>query len=159
MIELMPRGHIKTTTQPEEAPSEAGLTSGVYYANLSGEQIPENAPTEIGKKAAEIALAEIRGRSFSGRHPELGKMINCQFCGFRHRENERKCEQKFAEKDSVVYGELKPPEGLTQLTKKQILGAAAFAKCRLRPHSNRYLQARTNALAAKQRKEEHAKKV
>ena len=47
--------------------------------------------------AAEKATKEIRGRSFSGRHPELGKMIKCAVCGLRHRKEERKCEQKFKE--------------------------------------------------------------
>jgi hypothetical protein len=110
------------------------------------------AATIEGILAAEQALDEIRARSFSGRNPHLGKMINC-VCGLRHREFERVCKQKFAEKDGVIYGELKPPEGLTQLTRKQILGAKAFAKKRIRPHSNRYLQARLNKIAARQRKE------
>jgi hypothetical protein len=84
-------------------------------------------PNEAGQKAAEAALAEIHDRSYAGRHPELGRMINCALCGLRHRENwVRKCEQKFAEKDGVVYGELKPPEGLTHLTKNQIIGKARF---------------------------------
>jgi hypothetical protein len=43
------------------------------------------------QKAAKMALAKIRSRSYSERHPELGKMINCQFCGLRHRQNERRC--------------------------------------------------------------------
>jgi hypothetical protein len=47
--------------------------------------------------AAEAATKEIKGRSFSGRHPELGKMIKCAVCGLRHRKEERKCEQKFKE--------------------------------------------------------------
>ena len=145
-----------------EVPTEnVDLTPHGDYANLSSEQIPETAPTEAGKNAAEIALAEIRGRSFSGRHPELGRMINC-ICGLRHRANERICVQKFAtttREGGPVQGELIPPEGLTQLTRKQILGAAGFAKRRRRPHSNRYLQARTNAIAAKQRKEANAKTV
>lgn len=34
------------------------------------------------------ALAVVGGRSFSGRHPELGKMINCKVCGLRHRETD-----------------------------------------------------------------------
>lgn len=33
-------------------------------------------------------------RSFSQRHPELGKMINCHVCGTRHR-SAQVCEQKF----------------------------------------------------------------
>jgi hypothetical protein len=81
----------------------------------------------------EDTLRIVRDRSFSGRHPELGRMINCQICGLRHRQNERKCEQKFAEKDGVVYGELKPPVGLVNLTTKQILGAKMFKGRRVRP--------------------------
>lgn len=138
-------------------PSEdAGLPEGGLYLNLSDEKIDtlENVPTEAGIKAAEEALQAIRDRSFSGRNPHLGKMINCQFCGTRHRQNERTCAQKFAEENGVVYGELAPPEGLTQLTKKQVLGAAMFAHKRLNPHSNRYLNARNNSIAAKQHKKE-----
>lgn len=93
------------------------------------------AATKQSIEAAAHAIEEIRNRSFSGRHPELGKMINCQFCGLRHRENERKCEQKFAEKDGVIYGALVPPAGLTHLTARQIIGAAAFTKRRQRPRN------------------------
>src|ERR1700676_2905316 len=74
---------------------DVGLSAGGYYADFSDEPITEIAPTEAGQKAAEAALTEIHGRSYSGRHPELGRMINCQFCNMRHRENERKCVQKF----------------------------------------------------------------
>jgi hypothetical protein len=35
--------------------------------------------------AAEEAIADIRGRSFSARHPEIQKMINCYVCNRRHR--------------------------------------------------------------------------
>lgn len=107
-----------------------------------------------GEKAASQALRDIRDRSYSGRHPELGKMINCQICHLRHRQNDPlfQCKQKFADKDGVVYGELKPPEGLIELTKKQVVGAAFFSKRRINPHSNRYLQARLNKFAAQQRK-------
>jgi hypothetical protein len=95
----------------------------------------QNSPTPEGQAAAEQALQEIRDRSFSGRNPHLGKMVNCPFCNLRHRQNERKCEQKFAEEDGIVYGALVPPEGLTQLTKRQIFGARAFAKKRQRPRN------------------------
>lgn len=73
------------------------------------ESIPEGAvsPGEIVEvkypvspealAAAESALKEIKGKSFSGRHPELGKMIKCAVCNRRHREHERKCEQTFKE--------------------------------------------------------------
>ena len=74
----------------------------------------------------------------------------------RHRVNERTCVQRFAttnREGDPVQGELVPPEGLTHLTAKQVYGAAMFAKKRIRPHSNRYLQARINKIVAKQRKE------
>jgi len=86
------------------------------------------APTDAGQIAAGLALAEIRQRSFSGRNAHLGRMINCQFCGLRHRENERQCKQTF-----VV--ELTPPEGLTHLTARQTYGAAAFYKRRRKPRT------------------------
>lgn len=38
--------------------------------------------------AAEEALGDIKQRSFSGRHAELGKMINCPVCRRRHRRTE-----------------------------------------------------------------------
>lgn len=52
-------------------------------------------PTAEGIEAADEVLAAIKGRSFSGRHPELGRMIKCQVCRNRHRES-IKCKQKFA---------------------------------------------------------------
>ena len=53
-------------------------------------------PTAGGLVASVLALEEIKRRSFSGRHPELGKMIKCQVCQKRHRDS-IKCEQKFVE--------------------------------------------------------------
>jgi hypothetical protein len=81
--------------------------------------------SEASQKAASDALDAIKSRSYSGRHPELGKMINCQYCGMRHRQNDvlRKCEQKFVT-------ELAPPEGLAQLTARQVFGAAMFNRRR-----------------------------
>jgi hypothetical protein len=125
-------------------------TKPTLYADLSSEEVPpvlESVPTEAGIKAAQAAIQAIRERSFSGRHPELGRMINCQFCDTRHRENERKCSQTFAV-------ELTPTKDREHLTHKQIFGASRFAKKRLNPHSNRYRQARINAALAKQRKKE-----
>lgn len=76
---------------------------------------------------------EIHDRSFSQRHPELGKMMNCRVCDTRHRASQV-CHQRF-----VV--ELTPPEGLTGLTKNQIYGRAMFAKKRvLQHHSHRLLE-------------------
>ena len=57
-------------------------------------------PTPEGQTAAQQALEAIKQRSFSGRHPDLGKMINCQFCRLRHREHDngrdKQCEQIFS---------------------------------------------------------------
>ena len=92
--------------------------------------------TEASQKAVQEALQAIHDRSFAGRHPELGRMINCPFCSLRHRENERKCTQKFAtetREGDPIQGELQPPEGLTHLTARQVLGAARFNKTRQKP--------------------------
>jgi len=137
--------------------NESYLTSILNDVLKDDDFVAEQNPlaTKEGIEAAATALAEIRGRSFSGRHSELGKMINC-ICGLRHRANERACIQKFAttsREGDPIQGELVPPEGLTQLTKRQIFGAAMFAKKRINPHSNRYLQARINKIVAKKRKE------
>lgn len=86
-------------------------------------------PTPEGEAAVVPALQAITERSFSGRHPELGKMINCQFCGHRHRENERNCKQVFA-KDKNGKDRVAPQ------TRKGIYGAAMFAKRRIHPHQH-----------------------
>ena len=78
------------------------------------------------KQLVADAIAKLKigmaDRTFSGRHPELGKMVKCQICLTRHRAAQV-CRQRFVT-------ELVPPDGLTSLTKKQIHGAAAFAKKR-----------------------------
>jgi hypothetical protein len=90
-------------------------------------------PTEEGQAAAQEALAAIRQRSFSGRNPELGKMVKCQVCGRRHRASEVH-EQKFAIKNKQGIDYKRPsPAGQTL---KGVLGAATFAKRRLRPPLN-----------------------
>jgi len=59
------------------------------------------------------ATVEIGGRSFSGRHPELGKMVNCAVCGLRHR-TINKCEQRFTykvkDKDGRLYSQYREVE-------------------------------------------------
>lgn len=88
---------------------------------MSDEQIPNI--------AVEQALEQIHSRSFAGRNPHLGKMINCAVCNLRHRENQTpKCEQ------SIVV-ELVPPEGLTQLTHRQIMGAKFYNRQRQAPRN------------------------
>lgn len=70
------------------------------YADFSNEMLTEPVKFEPPIVAQEVAdavqqaLVDIRGRSFSGRHPELGKMIKCPVCGLRHRAAQ-KCEQRF----------------------------------------------------------------
>jgi hypothetical protein len=97
--------------------------------------------------AVDKALKEIKHRSFSERHPELGKMVNCRVCSRRHREHERKCEQVFTyrvgdyelyrmdeEKNELVPDyrtAIRPDE---KPTMKQYMGAAAYAKKRFHPH-------------------------
>jgi hypothetical protein len=92
--------------------------------------------TQAVTEAAAKFREEYAAKSFSGRHPELGKMVKCQICLRRHR-SIIKCEQVFA------VGTHDPaPEGEKTLlivaqTRKGILGAAAFAKKRIRPHINK----------------------
>lgn len=120
-------------------------------------QIPEfepAKPTAGGLVASVLALEEIKRRSFSARHPELGRMIKCQVCQTRHRDS-KKCEQKFVElwveedletgEKTIVYATAVQPKGIEipsqisaqQPTTKQIVGAAAFKGKRLHPHPNR----------------------
>ena len=74
-------------------------------------------------KAVSDAIAKLREdiseRSFSGRHPELGKMFNCQICGLRHRSS-------IICKENIVVP--------TAQTRKGVYGAAAFAKKRIKSH-------------------------
>lgn len=111
-------------------------------------------PTEEATAAALEALVSISGRSFSARHPELGRMVKCQVCNRRHRDS-IKCEQKFVElwveedletgEKTVIYATAVQPKGTEirgqisaeQPTMKQILGAAAFKTKRLNPHPNK----------------------
>jgi len=83
------------------------------------EQIPvtpvEGVEAELKSTATpeqiEAALKEVRGKSFSGRNPALGKMVNCPQHGFRHRKfeynNVTGCEQVFTysvkDKDGRLY--------------------------------------------------------
>jgi hypothetical protein len=95
-------------------------------------------------QAADAALAAIRARSFSERHPELGKMVNCQVCDLRHRASQ-KCEQKFKQlwiDEDLETGELSIQYAIVPLpgqkgTPKSIVGAAHFAKKRRNPHPSR----------------------
>lgn len=102
----------------------------------------------------DTAFKVLRNRPFSERHPELGKMINCQFCNTRHRQNERKCEQKFTnvagdfeyfrehldEKtgEIVLVPDLRTAQRpFEKPTKRQVNGALAFQKKRHHPHPSK----------------------
>lgn len=56
--------------------------------------------TEVSEAIARIREKE-KEKSFSGRHPELGKMINCRICDRRHRSSIT-CVQVFAKNEKGV---------------------------------------------------------
>jgi hypothetical protein len=55
---------------------------------------------EIAKAIADIREKQ-KDKSFSERHPELGKMINCPLCDRRHRTSEI-CLQRFAKTEEGI---------------------------------------------------------
>jgi hypothetical protein len=103
-------------------------TSGFSEPEYNGKLklMPKDLIKSELNKAIEEYLTDFESKSFSGRHPELGKMVNCPVCSLRHR-SVHVCTQRH-----VV--ELTPPDGLTGLTKFQVLGRAAFKKKRVKPH-------------------------
>lgn len=142
---------------------------------LSGFSNPENNGTfEIEPEfktspeviaAADAALGGIADRSFSGRHAELGKMINCKVCNRRHRAVDsvyrehfdkngkktvsilpllRNCKQVFKQlwvDEDLDTGELTIQYATVPLpgqkgTPKAIVGAQFFAKKRKNRHPN-----------------------
>jgi hypothetical protein len=70
-------------------------------------------------KAIAKLREDIADRSFSGRNPQLGKMVKCQICRLRHRSS-------IVCKENVIVS--------TAQTRKGVYGAAAFAKKRVHPH-------------------------
>ena len=98
-------------------------------------------PNDALKAAVEGFKARFEARSYSERHPEIGKMLKCQICLTRHRSS-KVCRQKFA------VGTHDPaPEGekrllvASQTTIKGVWGAAGFNKKRRKPHhSHRMLR-------------------
>lgn len=53
------------------------------------------------QELAQKALIEIKHRSFSGRNPELGKMINCGRCSLRHRSTQCHINAQWEEAERV----------------------------------------------------------
>jgi hypothetical protein len=78
-------------------------------------------PAEL-EAAAERFRKEFAERSFSGRHEELGKMINCRLCGRRHREGDPLV------KDSTAHNN----RHLLDVPSRYV----AFKKQRINPHHN-----------------------
>ncbi len=89
----------------------------------------------IVKRAADAFFAERETKSFSERHPELGKMVNCYVCGTRHR-SARVCVPTYA----VIPGET-DEQGqpvfriASQYTRKGVMGAKSV-KGRILKHRN-----------------------
>lgn len=93
-------------------PLDNGQTIEIPFTETSFEKIEaipvepvvEKPPTftPMADEKIQQALAGIRGRSFSGRNPHLGKMIKCQFCNRRHRESNVIISQSVTVADSVV---------------------------------------------------------
>ena len=87
--------------ESENADNEESLKLSPEDSQVFAEALlnpPE--PNEALKAAVEKFEENRRGLSFSGRHPELGKMIKCDGCGCRHRSSIIH-ERKFAETVSV----------------------------------------------------------
>lgn len=64
------------------------------------------------------AVNKIRSRSYTARHPELGRMVNCPVCQTRHYSS-KVCEQRYS---------VELPKGL----------GSSFRKKRIKPHHNKY---------------------
>lgn len=93
-------------------------------------------------KAVFEALEAIRNRSFSGRNPQLGKMINCHVCSTRHRSYPA-CIIKYAKgsRYDMLPESEKKEMVIEPTTIKQLVGARQFARKREHPHpSKRGLQ-------------------
>jgi hypothetical protein len=96
---------------------------------------PEELKSLLDKSISEFKASQ-EAKSFSGRHPELGKMINCHICSRRHR-SVQVCQQVFAtstREGEPLQGELVPPDGMTTLTKYQVVGRAPYKSKRVNPH-------------------------
>jgi hypothetical protein len=109
-------------------------------ATVENENVPASAEAQ---EAVKKALQAIKDRSFSGRNPQLGKMVKCQVCGTRHR-SVIKCEQRFKElhtEEDLETGEItkvfatciQPDK---KPTARQKVGAQGFKGKRKNPHPN-----------------------
>jgi hypothetical protein len=90
-------------------------------------------------RAVNEYLSSREHKSFSERHPELGKMIKCAICGLRHR-SARVCTPVYATHATKTVqaedGSVVPmPMLASQHTRKGVLGANAF-RGRILKHRN-----------------------
>jgi hypothetical protein len=121
-------------------------TAPITFAVPQGEPFVITPELQAAIDAAIKVLAE---RTYAGRNPELGKMVNCAVCHTRHRKNVGNCEQVFTYRvgDFELFreneeGQLVPDyrtctkEG-ERPTMKQVMGAAAFNKRRFHPHHSK----------------------
>lgn len=113
--------------------------------------IKVNLLSPMNKNVA-AALAAIRARPYSGRNPQLGKMVNCQICGTRHRQVRLFEAREAIKSDGTVvsieqtssvckmvyavgrYDPDKKPLIASQIKLKGVFGAAMVAKKRIKPH-------------------------
>lgn len=106
---------------------------------MSEEEIKFTPVSQEVQAAVAAALGAIEDRSFSGRHPELGKMIKCPVCRLRHRDA-IKCGQRFTElyiEEDLETGIKTTVFALAPQTRNGIVGAAQFKGKRIHPHPNR----------------------
>jgi len=89
-------------------------------------------PISISQAIAKFR-ADHAGKTFSQRHPELGKMLNCPFCLRRHR-SMIVCQQVFTTVVNRGPNERTVIERLAPRTRRGVNGAQAFAKKRINPH-------------------------
>jgi hypothetical protein len=115
--------------------------------NLPEEELEFAPASDDVKKAVADAVESHRDKSFAGRNPQLGKMINCGICKARHRSH-IKCEQVFAVKhyeqefndETGEYDPEVPVFATAAHTKRGVYGAQAFKGKRIKPHLNRRAQ-------------------
>lgn len=74
-------------------------------------------------RAIAKTINAIRSRSFFGRNPQIGRMVNCAVCGRRHRDN-LACKLIYITEAANI--------------RRGIQGARTFAKKRFHPHPNKY---------------------
>jgi hypothetical protein len=122
----------------DQNPEELKLT-GEDAAVFAEALVNPPEPNDALKAAVERYKARFEARSYSERHPELGKMLKCQICLTRHR-SLKVCRQKFATDthDPRPEGEKKLLVA-SQTTIKGVWGALGFAKKRRKPHHSHAL--------------------